>query len=190
MNLIEEGIHSALVDIGLPTAREIFEYMHDRSLLANRPSSEKQIIEFLQRTRICYYRFSNRFVRRRYTLSYTPNIGCILPRIFYWDLDQETLHMECKETIKLARKRNLKTSEGDLTLLPDNRRTVVFCIKSSRYLDGIVDFRLKAHERSRMPSIIYRTESYPQGASELYVASRMFYDNQSIRSLMIRGTDR
>jgi len=190
MNQFEEGIHSALVNIGMATKREIFEFMRDKSLVSERIPSERLIEDYLNRNEINYYPFSNRFIRRRYTFNFVPDIECILPRIFNWDIGRDTLQAECKKTLHEAHIRTFENNEMSFFLVPDNRRLVVFCIESSRYLDGIVDLRRRIHERFRMPSIIYPTMDYPEGATELFIASRIFFDNQIGRYLMIRGTDR
>jgi hypothetical protein len=181
-----KDIVHALTSLGLATPREIFDFINLNKPV--RPSEIGDIERILNKNEVQSFSTGEWFAKKRYTLSPKSDSLIIKPGIFLW-------HLKLEEMIDLAQKTNregiamqINESESIRELYPDNERSVIFCIESKKYLDGIIDLKRKPLiKKYRFPTVVFNTYNR-NGMSEWKRACQLYSNsNDDMILLKIRG---
>ena len=111
--------------------------------------------------KINYFFTDEWFAKKRYTLSQISGSTIIKPRIFIWPFEPLEMIDFARQSIREKKIILINNSEPIRELYPDYERYVIYCIESKKYLDGVIDLKIKTlAKKYRFPTILYNTPNH------------------------------
>lgn len=179
-------IVDALTSLSLATPREICDFTSLKRITYY--YQEKTPTEcILHKRKIPFYVCDEHFAKKRYCLSYKGDNAHPLPAVHSWGFTQDRILKHAKTALKGDT--ILSLEEHNVVFCPDVARSVVFCIKNKRRLDGVVDFRRRKSSKIRFPTLVFKTWNRDRMSEWLRACHLFSNSDDDVKTLSIGGTD-